>query len=328
MPAVAVRARFRPTRRTSAAPLSVVHIGASLRAEPERSCCRTSEPALNRDPHTGVQSGRRGSGEARPSLGGDPGRARQPPATGASMTPARVMPVSATGLGVAEWSVWTTTARAADRTRGGPLLDLDCPALSAAEPTGPTAGPDRPQPSVRRRTSWRDVRLDGRMVTLPAGTLLDLGATAKAHAADRCAVAVADRFGCGALVSLGGDLRAAGPPPDGGWQVLVQDGPDEPASQVRLAGAAAVATSSTLHRTWRQGGTVRHHVLDPATCRPAAPVWRTASVAADTCVRANTWSTAALVRGHAAERDLRRAGVAARLVAADGAVVRLGGWPA
>ena len=313
------------------------------------------------------------------------------------MTPARVMPVSATGLGVAEWSVWTTTARlvvteesalveatavvfeqlarvdaaanrflagsevsrlargtgtpaavspllaeligvalaaaaatggAVDPTLGGPLLDLGCPDLAAAEPTGPTAGPDRPQPSVRRRTSWRDVRLDGRMVTLPAGTLLDLGATAKAHAADRCAVAVADRFGCGALVSLGGDLRAAGPPPDGGWQVLVQDGPDEPASQVRLAGAAAVATSSTLHRTWRQGGTVRHHVLDPATCRPAAPVWRTASVAADTCVRANTWSTAALVRGHAAERDLRRAGVAARLVAADGAVVRLGGWPA
>ncbi len=313
------------------------------------------------------------------------------------MTPARVMPVSTTGLGVAEWPVWTTTARlvvteesalaeatavvfdqlarvdaaanrflagsevsrlargtgtpaavspllaeligvalaaaaatggAVDPTLGGPLLDLGCPDWAAAEPTGPTAGPDRPQPSVRRRTSWRDVRLDGRMVTLPAGTLLDLGATAKAHAADRSAVAVADRFGCGALVSLGGDLRAAGPPPDGGWQVLVQDGPEEPASQVRLAGAAAVATSSTLHRTWRQGGRVRHHVLDPATCRPAAPVWRTASVAAGTCVRANTWSTAALVRGHAAERDLRRAGVAARLVAADGAVVRLGGWPA
>jgi len=309
------------------------------------------------------------------------------------MTPARVMPVSTTGLGVAEWPVWTTTARlvvteesalveatavvfeqlarvdaaanrflassevsrlargtgvpavvspllaeligvaltaaaatggAVDPTLGGPLLDLGCPDRAVAEP----AGPDRPQPSVRRRTSWRDVRLDGRTVTLPAGTLLDLGATAKAHAADLCAVAVTDRFGCGALVSLGGDLRAAGPPPDGGWQVLVQDGPDEPASQVRLAGAAAVATSSTLHRTWRQGGRVRHHVLDPATCRPAAAVWRTASVAADTCLRANTWSTAALVRGHAAERDLRRAGVAARLVAADGAVVRLGGWPA
>ena len=305
------------------------------------------------------------------------------------------MPVLTTGLGVAEWPVWTTTARlvvtdesalveaaalvfeqlarvdaaanrflagsevsrlargtgapqavspllaelvgialaaaaatggAVDPTLGGPLRDLGCPDWAVPEPAGPDR--PRPRPSVRRRTSWTDVRLDGLMLTLPAGTLLDLGATAKAHAADRCAVAIADRFGCGALVSLGGDLRAAGPPPEGGWQVLVQDGPDEPASHVRLAAAAAVATSSTLHRTWRQGGRVRHHVLDPATCRPAAPVWRTASVAADTCVRANTWSTAALVRGHAAERDLRRAGVAARLVAADGAVVRLGGWPA
>jgi len=238
-------------------------------------------------------------------------------------TPAAVSPLLAELLGVA-LAAAAATGGAVDPTLGRPLLDLGCPDWAVAEPTGP----DRPRPSVRRRTSWRDVRLDGRMVTLPAGTLLDLGATAKAHAADRCAVAIADRFGCGALVSLGGDLRAAGPPPDGGWQVLVQDGPDEPASQVRLAGAAAVATSSTLHRTWRQGGRVRHHVLDPATCRPAAPVWRTASVAADTCVRANTWSTAALVRGHAAERDLRRAGVGARLVAADGAVVRLGGWPA
>src|SRR3954451_21523718 len=111
MPAVTVRARFRPTRRTSAAPLSVVHIGASLRPEPGHSCCRTSERALNRCPHTGVQSGRRGSGEAHPSLGHEPGPARQPPATGASMTPAPVMPVSTTGLGVAEWLVWTTTAR-------------------------------------------------------------------------------------------------------------------------------------------------------------------------------------------------------------------------
>src|SRR5690349_12188138 len=347
MPAVAVRARFRPTRRTSAAPLSVVHIGASLRAEPERSCCRTSEPALNRDPHTGVQSGRRGSGEARPSLGGDPGRARQPPATGASMTPARVMPVSATGLGVAEWSVWTTTARLVVTEESAlaeatavlfeQLAKVDAAAnrfLAGSEVSRLARGTGTPAAVSPLLAELIGVALAAAAATGGAvdptlgGPLLDLGATAKAHAADRCAVAVADRFGCGALVSLGGDLRAAGPPPDGGWQVLVQDGPDEPASQVRLAGAAAVATSSTLHRTWRQGGTVRHHVLDPATCRPAAPVWRTASVAADTCVRANTWSTAALVRGHAAERDLRRAGVAARLVAADGAVVRLGGWPA
>ena len=244
--------------------------------------------------------------------------------------PEPVSPLLAELLGVA-LAAAAATEGAVDPTLGGPLRDLGYVDRADGPPGGVSPEPelpDPPRPTVRRPTSWADVRLDGRLLTMPAGTLLDLGATAKAYAADLCATMIADQFGCGVLVSLGGDLRAAGSPPDGGWQVLVQDGPDEPASHVRLAGAAAIATSSTLHRTWRQGGRILHHVLDPATCRPAAPVWRTASVAADSCVRANTWSTAALVRGPAAERDLRRVGLAARLVAADGAVLRLGGWPA
>jgi thiamine biosynthesis lipoprotein len=227
--------------------------------------------------------------------------------------PVQVSPLLAellrTALAVAE-----LTDGAVDPTLGGPLRDLGRPGAAPV--------------SVRRRTGWQDVRLDGPVLTVPAGTLLDLGASAKAHAADHCATTLAARFGCGVLVSLGGDLRAAGPEPEGGWQVLVQDGPGEPAAQVRLAGADAIATSSTLHRTWRQGDRVLHHILDPATCLPAPPVWRTASVAAATCVEANAWSTAALVRGHDAQRMLRVAGVAARLVAADGVVLRFGGWPA
>jgi thiamine biosynthesis lipoprotein len=129
------------------------------------------------------------------------------------------------------------------------------------------------------------------------------------------------------LVSLGGDLRVAGPEPADGWTVLVQDGPDQPASRIRLAGARALATSSTLHRTWWQAGQHRHHVLDPATGFPADPVWRTASVAAASCLEANTLSTAALVRGSAAPALLRRAGASARLVAAGGDVLTFGGWP-
>lgn len=245
--------------------------------------------------------------------------------------PQAVSPLLAELLGVA-LAAADATDGAVDPTLGGPLRELgytDRAVAGSGDAPAEPATPDfPPRLAVRRRTTWADVRLDGQLLTMPAGTLLDLGATAKAYAADVCATSIADRFGCGVLVSLGGDLRAAGPPPDGGWQVLVQDGPDEPASHIRLAGARAIATSSTLHRTWRQRGRVLHHVLDPSTCRPAAPVWRTASVAAGSCVRANTWSTAALVRGHAAERDLLRSGLAARLVAADGGVLRLGGWPA
>src|SRR6185312_10851142 len=79
---------------------------------------------------------------------------------------------------------------------------------------------------------WRDVKLRGRLLTVPAGVVLDLGATAKAFAADRCAALVAAGLGVGVLVSLGGDIATAGPAPDGGWRVLVQDGTDQPATTV------------------------------------------------------------------------------------------------
>jgi thiamine biosynthesis lipoprotein len=186
---------------------------------------------------------------------------------------------------------------------------------------------------LRRRAVWRDVRLDrtpdgGGLLTLPDGVLLDLGATAKAWTADRCATSVAREVGSGVLVSLGGDLRVAGPEPAEGWTVLVQDGSDEPASTIRLEGARAVATSSTLSRTWRRAGHRMHHVIDPVTTLPVEPVWRTVSVAAASCLRANVLSTSALVRGRSAPSMLRDRGVPARLVAQDGTVLTMNGWPA
>ena len=70
-----------------------------------------------------------------------------------------------------------------------------------------------------------------------------------------------------------------------------------------------------------------HHILDPRSGLPAAPVWRTVSVAAATCADANMASTAAIIRGEAALAWLAEFGFPARLVAESGAVVTLGGWP-
>ena len=61
---------------------------------------------------------------------------------------------------------------------------------------------------------------------MPDGVLLDLGATAKALAADRAAVRIAAAAGCGVLVNLGGDIRVAGPPPAGGWCIGIADDAD------------------------------------------------------------------------------------------------------
>ena len=66
---------------------------------------------------------------------------------------------------------------------------------------------------------------EGDLLTVPEGVLLDLGATAKAVAADLAADVVASRTGSGVLVELGGDIATRGAHPAGGWQILVDDGP-------------------------------------------------------------------------------------------------------
>jgi len=183
------------------------------------------------------------------------------------------------------------------------------------------------------RTTWRDVEFDHakRRVRVPAGLVLDLGAIAKAWCADRCAARIYRELGVGVLVSLGGDIATAGTSPDGGWVVRVQDLPDittGPSAVVVLRDGCAVATSSTITRTWQRGRSRLHHILDPATRRPAVPIWRTVTVVANNCVDANAATTATIVRGRAAEPWLASRSVAARLVDHDGRVHTLGGWPA
>jgi thiamine biosynthesis lipoprotein len=173
---------------------------------------------------------------------------------------------------------------------------------------------------------WREVVLDDGWLTVPAGVELDLGASAKAWAADWLAEQVA-ALGTGALVNLGGDLAAAGPVPDGGWPVEVSDRPDGCPVQVVAVEQGGLATSSTTARAWRRGGRPVHHVLDPRTGQSAPSDWACVSVAAGSCLEANTSSTAAVVLGAAAPAWLAERGVAALLVGRGGAEVRVGGWP-
>jgi thiamine biosynthesis lipoprotein len=235
-------------------------------------------------------------------------------------------------------------------TMVSPLLaDLVGTALDAAEASGglvdPTVGSvvralgyDRsiellpgdgaPVTLVHAVPGFRRVRLHGDKLELPAGVELDLGATAKARAADLTARRAADLVGVGVLVELGGDVATAGPGPESGWQVLVRDSAEDPDCQITLQPGWAVATSSTVRRAWRRGGVRLHHIVDPRTAAPATPVWRSITVAAPTCAEANTASTAAVVLGHEATRWLSERGYTARLVDQRHRVCRVGGWPA
>ncbi|MGD0698772.1 MAG: FAD:protein FMN transferase [Trebonia sp.] len=212
------------------------------------------------------------------------------------------------------------------------------PVTGVAGVAGRTGGPaaEAGKVSVRVIPGWQSVSVDvaARRLTVPPGVQLDLGATVKGWAADRSAARIADRLGCGVLVSLGGDTAVAGVPPDGFWRIRVQDRtglpeetPDGP-SQVVSIRDGGLATSSTAARRWHHGGDLVHHILDPRTGLPAAPVWRTVSVAAATCADANTAATAAIIRGDRAPAWLASLELPARLVAQDGTVATVAGWPA
>ncbi len=146
--------------------------------------------------------------------------------------------------------------------------------------------PARPVPG------WRSVHCAGRLVTLPAGVLLDLTAVAKAAAAEQAAAAVWRRLGVGVLVELGGDVATAGTPSRNGWGTAVP------------------------------GATVHRPVIDPRTGAPAPGGWRSVSVptgaGVGTLVEAKALAVAAAVLGPGAPAWLDARGVRADLVGPEG----------
>jgi len=197
----------------------------------------------------------------------------------------------------------------------------------------PSNEPEQTTITVRLRAGWQMVTLDRATssIRVPTGVRLDLGATAKAWAADRAAHAAAEATGCGVLVSLGGDIATSGPAPASGWRIRVTDDhrsdPFAPGQTISIR-SGGLATSSTAVRRWSHEGHTMHHIIDPNTGAPVRATWRTVSVAAADCTDANIATTAALVRAHAAPAWLAEMGLPARLVDWDGHVKAVGDWPA
>jgi thiamine biosynthesis lipoprotein len=206
------------------------------------------------------------------------------------------------------------------------------------------AGYDRPFVRVQLRDGvlvparfvpggrWQELELDPdrRTARVPAGVELDLGASAKAFAADRITARIAAATGAGALVSLGGDIAVAGTPPGEGWVVAVDDDhatrPELTHTRVVIA-AGGLASSGVRVRRWRTAAGESHHILDPRTGRPVRSPWTTVSVAAASCLDANAASTASMVLGRAAPAWLAERQLPARLARPDGRSVCVAGWP-
>ena len=84
--------------------------------------------------------------------------------------------------------------------------------------------------------------------------------------------AIADELGCGALVSLGGDVAVA-TAPTGGFSVGIADMCGDPTPRPRCPSPrGAWPRRASGRRHWMLGDTTVHHLVDPATGLPATPL--------------------------------------------------------
>ncbi len=135
-------------------------------------------------------------------------------------------------------------------------------------------------------------------VRLPHGMEIDLGGIAKGWIVKKAA-ALLHQYSEACGVSAGGDILFIGQPQDGlGWDVYLEDPrePSEMLAQLNIP-AGAVATSSVMKRTWRQGSQSRHHLIDPRTGQPAQTEWLSVTVICPDIIDADVYAKAILIGG-------------------------------
>ncbi len=139
--------------------------------------------------------------------------------------------------------------------------------------------------------------LDGVVVDEQASTVsftdpqlqLDVGAIAKGWAAQRAWEEAPEGY----LISVGGNVCATGPKPDGSaWVVGIQD-PDGGSQflQKLSLSSGCVVTSGDYQRVYTVEGKAYHHIIDPATLQPGT-LWRSVSVVCQDSALADVLSTA------------------------------------
>ena len=135
---------------------------------------------------------------------------------------------------------------------------------------------------------------------LEPGIALDPGGIGKGLAADRVSGLLLAAGASGALVNLGGDLRARGAAPERGWRIAIDDPFDRSRPPVAVVGVtdSGLCTSTALKRRWRtRDGETAHHILDPRTGRPAPIEIAAITVTATAGWLAEALATAVMLAG-------------------------------
>lgn len=177
----------------------------------------------------------------------------------------------------------------------GYIASIEDPSMTTTLPT-----PLHTQTNDRQTICDVVIDHDTSTVTLPAGIAIDAGGLGKGLAADLVVAELLRQGAAGALVSIGGDLAAAGETPHQGWSLDVEHhlDPNRVLTQIVFSGGG-VATSSTQSRRWTHGTIEQHHVIDPATGAPSDADLIAVTVIAPCGWHAEAHATALLLGGSA-----------------------------
>lgn len=158
---------------------------------------------------------------------------------------------------------------------------------------------------IERLLGERGISLDraNKTVKLDRNSKLDLGGIAKGYAVDRAIQVLKDRGVEAALVDAGGDIRIYGSRPERffshrPFKIAIQHPRKESQilGTVQLSGDQAIATSGDYQRYFVRDGIRYHHILDPATGRPARGCI-SATIIAPTALVADALATGVFVLG-------------------------------
>lgn len=147
---------------------------------------------------------------------------------------------------------------------------------------------------------WPKVDWNATDIALPfKGMELDFGGFVKEYAADQVAQRLRDAGVQHGLVNLGGDIVVVGPHPDGQpWQVGIRHPRQVDTPLLKLPMThGAIATSGDYERFMIVNGVRYCHLLNPFTGQPIHTSFASATVVADQCLIAGSFSSLALLLG-------------------------------
>ena len=226
-------------------------------------------------------------------------------------------------------TAWTETGSRVNAAMGSVLALWHDAREQALEDPDRAALPDRSAlEEAALHTDLSALELD-----LEAGTAfltdpdmaLDVGALAKGYAVEQVAAAAPDHF----LISVGGNVCATGPKPDGTpWTVAVENPDGGDFLKLLYAEDRSVVTSGDYQRYFELDGVRYHHIIDPDTLEPAA-YWRSVTVVAESSAAADCLSTALFTLPQAeGQQLLDQWGAEALWIGMDGAQVMSPGFSA